>query len=162
MAKEIQLTAEGLRKLKEELELRSTTKREEILERIKDARSQGDLSENSEYDQAREDQGFNEGRIQELEEMIKNAVVIDEDINNDDNGDVVNLGSTVMLEDVEFGDVETYTIVGTVEADPFNGLISNDSPVGAAVLGKKAGDEVEVITPSGRLQYKIVEIKAKE
>lgn len=162
MAKEIQLTAEGLRKLKEELEYRSTVKREGILERIKDARSQGDLSENSEYDQAREDQGFNEGRIQELEEMIKNAVVIDEDSNSEDNGDVVNLGSTVVLEDVEFGDQETYTIVGTVEADPFNGLISNDSPVGAAVLGKKAGDEVEAITPAGRLKYKIVEIKAKE
>lgn len=158
MAKEIQLTAEGLQKLKDELEFLITVKRPEIIERLKEARAQGDLSENSEYDQAREDQGFVDGRIQEIEQMLKNVVVIEEATNKDG----VNLGSTVVLEDVEFGEQETYTIVGTVEADPFNGLISNDSPVGAAVLGKKTGDVVTVVTPAGPLEYKIVEIKNKD
>lgn len=155
MAKEIILTAEGLKAKQDELDYLVTVKRPEILERIKEARAQGDLSENSEYDQAREDQGRNEGRIQELEAEIKNAVVLDESTNKD----VVNLGATVVLEDMEFGDTETYTIVGTAEADPFAGKISNDSPVGAAVLGQKAGTVVTVATPAGVLNYKIVEIK---
>lgn len=155
--KEIKLTAEGKRKLEEELNFLTTVKRPEILERIKEARAQGDLSENSEYDQAREDQGFNEGRIKDIEEMLKNVVIIDEVGNND----TISLGTTVVLEDVEFGEQETYTIVGTVEADPFNGLISNDSPVGAAVLGHKAGETVIVNAPNGALEYKIVEIKVK-
>lgn len=155
MAKEIILTAEGLKAKQDELDYLVTVKRPEILERIKEARAQGDLSENSEYDQAREDQGRNEGRIQELEAEIKNAVVLDESTNKE----VVNLGATVVLEDMEFGDTETYTIVGTAEADPFAGKISNDSPVGAAVLGQKAGAVVNVMTPAGVLNYKIVEIK---
>ena len=155
MAKEIILTAEGLKAKQDELDYLVTVKRPEILERIKEARAQGDLSENSEYDQAREDQGRNEGRIQELEAEIKNAVVLDEATNKE----VVNLGATVVLEDMEFGDTETYTIVGTAEADPFAGKISNDSPVGAAVLGQKAGTVVNVVTPAGILNYKIVEIK---
>ena len=155
MAKEIILTAEGLKAKQDELDYLVTVKRPEILERIKEARAQGDLSENSEYDQAREDQGRNEGRIQELEAEIKNAVVLDESTNKE----VVNLGATVVLEDMEFGDTETYTIVGTAEADPFAGKISNDSPVGAAVLGQKAGTVVTVATPAGVLNYKIVEIK---
>lgn len=156
MAKETQLTAEGLRKLQEELEYLVTVKRPEITERLKEARAQGDLSENAEYEQAREDQGFNEGRIQELEQMLKTAVVIDEAAANKD---VVNFGATVVLEDMEFGDKEEYTIVGTAEADSFAGKISNDSPVGAAILGQKAGDIVDVMTPAGVLKYKIVEIK---
>lgn len=156
--KEIKLTAEGLKKLQEELETLITVKRPEVLERLKEARAQGDLSENSEYDQAREDMGFIDGRIEEIQQMLKIVVVIDEATNND----TINLGSTVVLEDVEFGDQDTYTIVGTVEADPFKGLISNDSPVGAAVLGHKAGDVVTVNTPNGALEYKIVEIKIKD
>ena len=156
MAKETQLTAEGLKKLQEELEFLVTVKRPEITERLKEARAQGDLSENAEYEQAREDQSFNEGRIQELEQMLKHAVVIEEAVANKD---VVNFGSTVILEDMEFGEQEEYTIVGTAEADSFAGKISNDSPVGAAILGQKAGNIVEVNTPAGVLQYKIVEIK---
>ena len=156
MAKETQLTAEGLKKLQDELEYLVTVKRPEITERLKEARAQGDLSENAEYEQAREDQSFNEGRIQELEQMLKHAVVVEDAATNKD---VVNFGATVVLEDMEFGDQETYTIVGTAEADSFAGKISNDSPVGAAIIGQKAGDIVEVSTPAGVLQYKIVEIK---
>lgn len=159
MEQKFEITALGLKKLQDELDERVNVKRPEILERLKEARAQGDLSENSEYDQAREDQGFNEGKISELEQKIKNAVIIEEVTSNTG---VVNLGSVVVLEDMEFGDQETYTIVGTVEADPFNGLISNDSPVGAAVLGKKAGEVVTVTTPAGALEYKIVEIKNKD
>ena len=158
MEQKFEITAEGLKKLQERLDYCVNVKRAEILERIKEARAQGDLSENSEYDQAREDQGFNEGEITELEQKIKNAVIIETSSNND----TINLGSTVVLEDMEFGDQETYTVVGTVEADPFKGLISNDSPVGAAVLGHKAGDVVVVNAPNGALEYKIVEIKSKD
>jgi len=158
MAQETKLTAEGLKKLQAELDELVNVKRPEILERIKEARAQGDLSENAEYEQAREDQGFNEGRIKELEEMLKHAVVIE------DNGssDAINFGSTVVLEDMEFGDQDTYTIVGTAEADSFKGLISNDSPVGAAILGHHVNDVVDVNTPAGVLKYKIVEIKNKD
>ena len=158
MEQKFEITAEGLKKLQERLDYCINVKRVEILERIKEARAQGDLSENSEYDQAREDQGFNEGEITELTQKIKNAVIIEVPTNND----IINLGSVVVLEDVEFGDQETYTVVGTTEADPFNGLISNDSPVGAAVLGHKAGDVVVVNAPNGALEYKIVEIKTKD
>lgn len=156
--KVIKLTADGLKKLQEELETLTTVKRPEVLERLKEARAQGDLSENSEYDQAREDMGFIDGRIEEIKQMLKHVAVIDEATNRD----TVNLGSTVVLEDVEFGDKETYTIVGTVEADPFKGLISNDSPVGAAVIGHKAGDVVVVNAPNGALEYRIVEILVKD
>ena len=126
---------------------------------LKAARAQGDLSENAEYDQAREDQGFNEGRIQELEHMLKSAVVV-EDTTLDK--DVVNFGAVVVLEDLEFGEKETFTIVGTAEADPFENKISNDSPVGLAILGKKVGTNVTVVTPAGHLEYKIVEILNKD
>lgn len=156
--KVIKLTADGLKKLQEELETLTTVKRPEVLERLKEARAQGDLSENSEYDQAREDMGFIDGRIEEIKQMLKDVAVIDEATNKD----TINLGSTVVLEDIEFGDKETYTIVGTVEADPFKGLISNDSPVGAAVIGHKAGDVVVVNAPNGALEYRIVEILVKD
>lgn len=156
--KVIKLTADGLKKLQEELETLTTVKRPEVLERLKEARAQGDLSENSEYDQAREDMGFIDGRIEEIKQMLKDVAVIDETTNKD----TINLGSTVVLEDIEFGDKETYTIVGTVEADPFKGLISNDSPVGAAVIGHKAGDVVVVNAPNGALEYRIVEILVKD
>ncbi len=149
------ITAEGLEKLKVELEERQTVKRAEIIARIEEARAQGDLSENSEYDQARDDQAMNEGRIKTLEYMIKTATVIEAPAK----ADTVGLGSTVVLLDKEFDEQETYSIVGTAEADPFENRISNESPVGAAIMNHKVGDEVVVLTPSGELVYKILEVK---
>ena len=155
--KETQITAEGLRKLEEELAQRKGPMREEIVERLKEARAQGDLSENSEYDQAKEDQGKNESRIVELELMIKTAVIIDTTTSGKEG--IVSLGCTVILKDVETGEEETYTVVGTTEADPFNNKISNESPVGTAILGKKVHDVVVANTPAGELSYEILEVK---
>ena len=155
--KETQITAEGLRKLEEELAQRKGPIREEIVERLKEARAQGDLSENSEYDQAKEDQGKNESRIVELEQMIKTAVIIDTTASGKEG--IVSLGCTVILKDVETGEEETYTVVGTTEADPFNNKISNESPVGSAILGKKVHDVVVANTPAGELSYQIMEVK---
>ncbi len=155
--KETQITAEGLRKLEEELAQRKGSIREEIVERLKEARAQGDLSENSEYDQAKEDQGKNEGRILELEMMIKTAVIIDTSASGAEG--VVTLGRTVVLKDMETGDEETYIVVGTTEADPFNNRISNESPVGSAILGQKVHTVVVANTPAGELSYEILEIK---
>ena len=155
--KETQITAEGLKKLEEELAQRKGPIREEIVERLKEARAQGDLSENSEYDQAKEDQGKNESRIVELELMIKTAVIIDTSSSGKEG--IVSLGCTVILKDVETGEEETYTVVGTTEADPFNNKISNESPVGTAILGKKVHDVVVANTPAGELSYQIMEVK---
>ena len=155
--KETQITAEGLQKLEEELAKRKGAIREEILERIKEARAQGDLSENSEYDQAKEDQGKNESRIVELEQMIKTAVIIDTSASSKEGK--VSLGCTVVLKDMETEEEESYTLVGTTEADPFENKISNESPVGKAVIGKKIGDVVIAVTPAGELSYKILEVK---
>ena len=155
--KETQITAEGLKRLEEELAQRKGPIREEIVERLKEARAQGDLSENSEYDQAKEDQGKNESRIVELEQMIKTAVIIDTTASGKEG--IVSLGCTVVLKDVETGEEETYAIVGTTEADPFNNKISNESPVGTAILGKKIHDVVVANTPAGELSYEILEVK---
>ena len=155
--KETQITAEGLKKLEEELAQRKGPIREEIVERLKEARAQGDLSENSEYNQAKEDQGKNESRIVELELMIKTAVIIDTSSSGKEG--IVSLGCTVILKDVETGEEETYTVVGTTEADPFNNKISNESPVGTAILGKKIHDVVVANTPAGELSYEILEVK---
>ena len=155
--KETQITAEGLKKLEQELAQRKGPIREEIVERLKEARAQGDLSENSEYDQAKEDQGKNESRIVELELMIKTAVIIDTSSSGKEG--IVSLGCTVILKDVETGEEETYTVVGTTEADPFNNKISNESPVGTAILGKKIHDVVVANTPAGELSYEILEVK---
>ena len=155
--KETQITAEGLKKLEEELAQRKGPIREEIVERLKEARAQGDLSENSEYDQAKEDQGKNESRIVELELMIKTAVIIETSSSGKEG--IVSLGCTVILKDVETGEEETYTVVGTTEADPFNNKISNESPVGTAILGKKIHDVVVANTPAGELSYEILEVK---
>ena len=155
--KETQITAEGLKKLEEELAQRKGPIREEIVERLKEARAQGDLSENSEYDQAKEDQGKNASRIVELELMIKTAVIIDTSSSGKEG--IVSLGCTVILKDVETGEEETYTVVGTTEADPFNNKISNESPVGTAILGKKIHDVVVANTPAGELSYEILEVK---
>jgi len=145
------MTAAGKRKLEEELEVLKTVKRKEVVERIKIARSFGDLSENSEYDSAKEDQAFVEGRISTLESMIRNAVIIEEE----DNNDVVTLGKTVTFVEIPDGDEETYTIVGSAEADPLEGLISNDSPIAKGLLGKSTGDKVKILTPGGEMDVEI-------
>ena len=155
--KETQITAEGLKRLEEELAQRKGAIREEIVERLKEARAQGDLSENSEYDQAKEDQGKNESRIVELEQMIKTAVIIDTSASSKEGK--VSLGCTVVLKDMETDEEETYTLVGTTEADPFDNKISNESPVGTAILGKKIHDVVVANTPAGELSYEILEVK---
>lgn len=156
MSKETILTAEGLKNLEDELENLRSVRRHEVAERIKVAISYGDISENSEYDDAKNEQAFIEGRIVELEQMIATATVIDSGSNKKG---IVMLGSTVVVQDMEFGDEETYTVVGTTEADPANNKISNESPVGAAILGKKVNAVVQVHTPAGELSYKILEIK---
>ncbi|GMK42565.1 transcription elongation factor GreA [Paenibacillus sp. CCS19] len=154
--KEVILTQDGLKKLEEELENLKSVKRREVAERIKVAIGYGDISENSEYEDAKNEQAFIEGRIITLEKMLRNARII----NNDDiDTDTVSIGSTVSVEDLEFGDVVEYTIVGTAESDPLNNKISNESPVGKTILGKKVGATVEVNVPAGIIQYKILEIK---
>ncbi|MDO4177711.1 MAG: transcription elongation factor GreA [Phascolarctobacterium sp.] len=153
-AKKVILTQEGLENLKQELDYLVKTKREEILARLAEARAQGDLSENAEYEQAREDQAKNEGRILELKAEIENAQIIEKT-----EGGKIDIGSTVILLDTEFEEEETYSIVGTTEADPFNNKISNESPVGAAIIGHSVGDEVVVTTPGGDVVYKIIDVQ---
>jgi len=154
--KEIILTQDGLKKLEEELENLKSVKRREVAERIKIAIGYGDISENSEYEDAKNEQAFIEGRIITLEKMLRNARII----NNDEiDIDTVSVGSIVTVEDMEFGDTMEYTIVGTAESDPMNNKISNESPVGKAILGKKKNTVVEVNVPAGIIQYKIVDIK---
>ncbi|KAA0563756.1 MULTISPECIES: transcription elongation factor GreA [Bacillaceae] len=149
------MTAEGKEKLEKELENLKTVKRKEVVERIKIARSFGDLSENSEYDAAKDEQAFVEGRISTLENMIRNAKIIQED---DMNSDTVQLGKKVTFVELPDGDKETYTIVGSAEADPFEGKISNDSPIAKSLLGHKVGAKVSVQTPGGEMNVKIVEV----
>lgn len=150
------MTQAGKAKLEQELEQLKTVKRKEVVERIKIARSFGDLSENSEYDSAKEEQAFVEGRITTIENMIRNAKIISEDELSNDS---VSLGSSVTFIELPDGDEETYTIVGSAEADPFEGKISNDSPIAKSLLGRKVGDEVTVQTPGGEMNVKIVTIK---
>lgn len=154
MSEQILMTAEGLQKLKDELDERKTVKRKEIKEAIKVARSFGDLSENSEYDEAKEAQAENETRISEIEEMLKHVVVINESSENDG----ITIGSTVRVYDLEFKEELTYKIVGSAEADPAKNQISNESPVGAALLGHKVGDRVTAAAPMGNLEFEIREI----
>ncbi|MBR5172132.1 MAG: transcription elongation factor GreA [Phascolarctobacterium sp.] len=154
--KETILTAEGLIKLEEELNNLRTVRRQEVAERLKVAISYGDISENSEYDDAKSEQAFIEGRILELEQMINTATIIDDTANKKKG--VVGLGSVVVVKDMETGEEEVYTIVGTTEADPFENRISNESPVGAAILGQKVNTVVQVNTPVGELAYKIVKV----
>lgn len=148
------MTLAGKQKLEDELDLLKNVKRKEVVERIKVARDFGDLSENSEYDSAKEDQAFVEGRISLLESMIRNAVIIEEE----DNNDTVSLGKTVTFIEVPDGEEETYTIVGSAEADPLEGLISNDSPIARGLLGRTIGDKVKILTPGGEMDVKIVAI----
>lgn len=154
--KEVILTQDGLKKLEEELEHLKSVKRREVAERIKVAIGYGDISENSEYEDAKNEQAFIEGRIITLEKMLRNARIIN---NEDVDINTVSIGSKVTLQDVEFGDIVEYTIVGTAESDPSQNRISNESPVGKAILGKKKGTVVDVSVPAGIIQYKIVDIK---
>ncbi|MDQ0231549.1 transcription elongation factor GreA [Metabacillus malikii] len=148
------MTKEGKEKLEQELEYLKTVKRKEVVERIKIARSFGDLSENSEYDSAKEEQAFVEGRITTLENMIRNAKII---VGEADTS-TVSLGRTVTFLELPDGDEETYTIVGSAEADPFEGKISNDSPIAKSLLGRKVDEEVTVQTPGGEMLVRIVKI----
>jgi len=149
------VTKEGFKKLKEELEHLKTVKRREVSERIKEAISFGDLSENSEYEEAKNEQAFVEGRILELESQIVNVKIISEH----HKGAGVELGATVTIKNLTEGsDSEVYTIVGSTEANPFDNKISNESPVGAALLSKNKGDKVKVVTPNGDVEYEIVKI----
>jgi transcription elongation factor GreA len=154
--KEVILTYEGLKKLEKELEQLRGPKRMEIKERIKVALSFGDISENSEYDEAKNEQAYVEGRIAQLETMLKNARVIDEE---DVSTEKVTIGSKVKLLDMEFDEEITYSIVGSTEADPSQFKISNESPVGSALMQKKVGDVVEVAVPDGVLKFKILSIE---
>ena len=154
--KEVILTPDGMRKLEEELEHLKSVKRAEVAERIKTAISYGDLSENSEYEDAKNEQAFIEGRIITLEKMLRNARVIqDEDVTTD----VVGIGSTVKLKDIDYDEEVEYTIVGSAESDPNQNRISNESPVGQALLGRKVGEIVDVQVPAGVIRYQVLEIK---
>ena len=151
----VYLTREGLEKLKEELTWRIEVRRPEIARQTEEARKEGDLSENAGYDEAKYQAGMNEGRIMELEHRLKHAVIIETD---DGPASVVQLGRTVTIIDKEFGDEEVYTLVGSAEADPSAGKISNESPIGSALLGKKVGDVVSVQTPGGEVSFEIAKI----
>ncbi|QNB47411.1 transcription elongation factor GreA [Thermanaerosceptrum fracticalcis] len=153
--KEVILTLDGLKKLEQELENLKTVRRREVAERIKQAIEFGDISENSEYEDAKNEQAFIEGRILTLEKMLRNAKVIEQTENE---SNVVFIGAKVLLKDLEYGDELEYTIVGSAEADPMNNKISNESPVGKAILGKKEGEIVEVSVPAGKLKYKILNV----
>lgn len=156
MEREYPMTRAGKEKIEQELEYLKTVRRKEVVERIKIARDFGDLSENSEYDSAKEEQAFVESRITVLETMIRNAKIIEED---EYNADIVTLGKTVTFIELPDGEEETYTIVGSAEADPFEGKISNDSPMAKSLLGKEVGSEVTVSTPGGDIRVKIIKVE---
>lgn len=156
MAEKVMLTEEGFEKLEKELDFLENEKRREVAKRIKVAREFGDISENSEYDDAKNEQAFVEGRIQEIKNMLSNAhVVKDEEVTDKQ----VNLGTTVMLHDLDSEEKISYTLVGSAEADPLNYRISNESPIGKAILGHAIGDQVKVETPGGEVKYEIISIK---
>ena len=154
--KKIILTNDGLKKLEEELENLKVVRRKEVAAKIKEARMQGDLSENAEYDAAKEEQAEIETRITQIEKMLRNAEVIDED---ELNTGKVNLGNTGVLWDNEFEEGITYTLVGPAEADPMQGKLSNESPLGMAMLGHSVGDIIENQAPDGVIEFKILDIK---
>ena len=156
MAKQYKLTPQRLKELQEELNYLKTVREREVAELIKEARSFGDLSENSEYDEAKNEQGKLYSHIAEIEAVLANYVLIEE---KEYSASAVSLGSQVKVKDLEFGDEETYRIVGSQEADPMNGRISEDSPFGKALLGREVGDEVEVEAPAGVLRYEVLDIQ---
>jgi transcription elongation factor GreA len=149
------LTAGGAERLQAELENLQTVKRQDLAQRLRAAIQQGDLSENAEYHAAKEEQAFLEGRIQELEHLLRNAIIIEEVSGI---REAVDLGASITVQ-VDDDDPETYMLVGAKEADPRNGRISNESPIGSALLGKKAGEQVEVETPGGMIRIKILKIE---
>ncbi len=155
-AKKYVMTYEGVKKLEEELEYLKTVKRKEVTEKIKVALGYGDLSENSEYDEAKNEQAFTEGRILQIENMLKNASVVDE---TEIPAGTVAVGATVKVKDYDFDEVVEYTIVGSAEADPMNFKISNESPVGKALIGRKIGDIVEAAVPDGISKFEILDIR---
>lgn len=154
--REVVLTYEGLRKIEDELDYLKGQKRREVAERIKQALSFGDLSENSEYDEAKNEQAQVETRIIQLEKLLKHAKVIDED---EVTTDIVSVGSKVKMLDMEFDEEVEYLIVGSTETDPDNFKISNESPVGAAIIGRKIGEVVDIEVPMGVVRYKILDIQ---
>ncbi len=157
--KETVLTKEGLAKLEEELDDLKTVHRKEVNERIRQAKEFGDISENAEYEDAKQEQAFVEGRILRVEAMIRNARIIEA---SDSPADEVYLGSMVKIKDAGTGEVHEFTLVGSTEADPLNHRLSNDSPLGKALLGRRKGELVDVTTPRGLKQYKIEAIGAKK
>jgi transcription elongation factor GreA len=153
--KEVILTEEGLKLLREEVDHLSTTRREEVAERIRQAREFGDISENSEYDDAKNEQAMIEHRISLLQEKLRRARVIKE---SEIDTEKVSVGSTVTLRDLNGGDIRIYTLVGSAEADPARAKLSNESPVGQAIIGKRVGDKVTVPVPAGSLSYEVLSI----
>ncbi len=156
MAKEYKISTLRLRELEQELFYLKTTREKEVAEQIKEARSFGDLSENSEYDEAKNEQAKLYGRIAEVENILAHAVIIDD---TDDKSGLISLGCTIKVLDVETGDEELYAIVGSQEANPMECRISDDSPFGRAMLGHKVGDIVEIEAPAGSMQYKVLTIE---
>lgn len=155
MTKQVLITDEGLKNLEAELDELKTVKRKEIAEKIKVALSFGDLSENSEYDEAKNEQAIVEARIASIENMLKNAQVINED---ELGTEIIHVGSKVKVKDIDFDDICEYKIVGSSEADPVNGKISDESPVGKGLIGHKVGEKIKIETPAGEMSYKILEI----
>jgi transcription elongation factor GreA len=153
--KEVFLTAQGFKKIEDELDELKTVRRREVAERIKQALAFGDISENSEYDEAKNEQAQLEERIVKLENMLRNAKIIDEE---DISTDSVSIGSKVLVKDLEYDEEIEYTIVGSAEADPYEGKISNESPVGKSLIGKQNGDTVEIQVPDGLIKYQILKI----
>ncbi|MGI6365813.1 MAG: transcription elongation factor GreA [Bacillota bacterium] len=155
-SEEVILTPDGFRRLEEELELLRTVRRKEIAERIKTAISFGDISENSEYDDAKQEQAFVEGRVLVLEKMLRNARVLEE---GEITTEKVGIGTTVLLKDLEYDEELEYTVVSSAEANPNENKISNQSPVGKAIIGRPVGSIVEVTVPAGTLKYEILAIR---
>jgi len=158
MAQEIKMSAAGLKAMQEELEYLKTVRRKELAEEIKEARSHGDLSENSEYDEAKNEQAKLYGRIAEVENILSHAVVIDESAEQERAG-VVGLGCTVKVRDLDLEEETTYAIVGSQEANPMESRISDDSPFGRAMLGKHIGQTVEVEAPVGTIRFEILSVE---
>jgi len=156
---QILVTKEGLKQLKDELHLLKTVRRQEVAQRLKEAISYGDLSENSEYEEAKNEQAFVEGRIIELDNKIKNAKIIVEKKSDSKKGNEIDIGSTVTVRNkTDDDEPETYTIVGSTEADPLDHKISNESPIGRALIGMKKGDIVEVAAPAGMFKYEVLKV----
>ena len=150
----IVISSEEEKKLKQELEERTSVTRPEIAKRLKEAKEEGDISENAAFDAAKEAQSMNEGRIEEIKDILDNAVIITGGANS---SGIVTVGSSVKVESKN--DTQNYVIVGAAESDPIKGFISNESPLGRAFLGHKKGDKVQVLTPKGSVEYKILEVK---